>query len=257
MTAPTQAARPWAPLAALALVLLLAGPRPTLFAAEPPPGGEAGINLTLRDTPLRSALALLFQQTGLQHAVESAVPNIPVTLNLRDAPFPTALRVITRLAGVTVRKDGEVTVIGLRRPAPVVESAAATEPVPPIPADRSREVVEKIPVQYGSAVILGYILGNSPSVPTEEQLGFGNGAAGSFGGQNGFGSGTGFGNGAGGFGSFGSPGGFGNLNGGFGNPGGFGSFNGGIGSGFGNPGSGFGNPTAFYGPTIRSGGGRF
>src|SRR5215208_5327107 len=87
--------------------------------AQAAAGSEPKISLTLRDTPLRSALELLFQQSGLQHAVEAAVPNIPVTLNLRDATFATALRVITRLAGVTYRKEGDVYVVGLRQPPPV------------------------------------------------------------------------------------------------------------------------------------------
>jgi hypothetical protein len=232
----------------LALVTLVSGPTLAALAAEAP-SDEPTVSLTLRDTPLRAALELLFQQTGKQHAVESSVPNIPITLNLRDAPFATALRVITRLAGVTYRKDGEITVIGLRPP-PAVESAAAIEVTPPEATERRGETVEKIPVLYGNAAILGYVFGSGGVIPTEEALGLGNGAGG-YGPGNGFGSfgagglGTGIGSGLGSFGPFGGLGSSGGLNGftGFGNTG-----------GIGNPGTGGSNTPGYFGPVIRSGG---
>ena len=40
-------------------------------------------------------------------AVEPAVPNYPITLDIRDVPFNTALRTLLRLApGVAYRKEG-------------------------------------------------------------------------------------------------------------------------------------------------------
>src|SRR5947207_15448412 len=52
------------------------------------------VTLSLRDTPLRTALQMLFEGSGLQHAVEPAVPNYPSTLDLRDVPFSTTLRTL-------------------------------------------------------------------------------------------------------------------------------------------------------------------
>src|SRR6476660_9243097 len=131
----------------LALPLLALGQRPASAQAA---AVEPKISLTLRDTPLRTALELLFQQSGLQHAVEATVPNIPVTVNLRDATFATALRVVTRLAGVTYRKEGDVYVIGLRLP-PAVDYTT-TEAALPEQAQRPTEQTwEKVPIQYNSA----------------------------------------------------------------------------------------------------------
>jgi type II secretory pathway component HofQ len=80
---------------------------------------EAGRHVTLQltDVPLRRALALLFKGTGLQYAVAPDVPNPPITLELRDEEFATALRQIVRLSAVaTYRKEGSVYVIDVRPP---------------------------------------------------------------------------------------------------------------------------------------------
>src|SRR5439155_26929438 len=90
----------------------------------------APITLSLRDTPLRTALETLFTGTGLQHAVEPAVPNYPITLDIRDVPFSTALRTLLRLAPqVTYRKEGDIYVIGMRQPQ--VEQTTAEQEVQP------------------------------------------------------------------------------------------------------------------------------
>jgi hypothetical protein len=192
------------------------------------PGAEPRISLTLRDTPLRSALELLFQQSGVQHAVEAAVPNVPVTLNLRDATFATALRVITRLAGVTYRREGDVYVIGLRQPPPIEPT---TEIAPPEEAAVATEQTwEKIPIQFNHAAVFGYAFGGI-ALPNEIEVqggGLGGGGLG----------GGGFGGGLGGFGGGGFGGGLGGFGGGLG--GGLGGFDGGFGSGFGGFGGGLG-----------------
>jgi hypothetical protein len=214
------------------------------------------ISLTLRDTPLRSAMELLFQQSGQQHAVEAAVPNIPITVNLRDATFATALRVVTRLAGVTYRKEGDVYVIGLRPP-PVVETTTTEAAAPDQPQAPSEPAVEKIPLQSTSAAIFAYLF-NGRVAPGEEQVmgagsglgaGYGGGLSGGLGGLNG-----GFGNGLGA-----GLGGLGGLNGGLGGGalGGLGGLNGTLGGGVGNwsgLGSGsLGNGVYLGGPTFRGG----
>jgi hypothetical protein len=234
--------------------------------AQAAAGSEPKISLTLRDTPLRSALELLFQQSGLQHAVEAAVPNIPVTLNLRDATFATALRVITRLAGVTYRKEGDVYVIGLRQP-PAVETTT-TEIAPPEQAATATEQTwEKIPIQFNSAVIFSLAFGGT-QLPTEVDVqgggGFGGGGFGGGGfGGGGFGGG-GFGGGGFGGGGFGGGGlgGFGGGGFGGGGLGGFGGgfdggFGGGLGGGFGGGGLGGGLGGGFGGGGLGGGSGGF
>jgi len=216
--------------------------------AQPAPpaaqGAEAParISLTLRDTPLRSALQLLFQQTGLQHAVESAVPNAPVTLNLRDATFATALRVVTRLAGVTYRKDGDVYVIGVRQP-PVEPTVREVEP-PAEPSGPAPQSWEKIPIQFGHVNVYGHGLG-IPMLPSELDV-QGGGLGGLGGGLGGYG---GLGSGWGGLGGPGSGlGGLGGLNRGWG---GQNSGLGGLNSGLGGLN---GTGTSYSVPRIRTGG---
>jgi hypothetical protein len=265
---------------ALALPLLALGQAPA--GAQAAAGGQAAagaepkISLTLRDTPLRTALELLFQQSGLQHAVEAAVPNIPVTVNLRDSTFATALRVITRLANVTYRKEGDVYVIGLRQP-PTVEPTT-TEAAPPEQAQTPAEQTwEKIPIQFNHVAVFAYGFGGV-LLPTEDQVQSGGGYGGGLGG---YGGGLGGGNFGGGFGGYGGGlggglGGFGGGLGGFGGGlggglggfgGGLGGFGGGLGGGLGGFGgglggfggglggvSGFGNTGYAGGPGFRSGG---
>jgi hypothetical protein len=269
----TNGRRAWHTMASLALALPLLALGQTPAGAQatgdgPAAGAEPRISLTLRDTPLRTALELLFQQSGQQHAVEAAVPNVPVTVNLRDATFATALRVITRLASVTYRKEGDVYVIGLRQP-PAVETTT-TERTPPETAQTPTEQTsEKIPIQFNHAAIFAYAFGGTV-LPTEDQIqsggggglggGYGGGYGGGLGGSayGGFGGGFGggYGGGIGGLGGFGGGlGGFGGGLGGFG--GGLGGFGGGLG-GYGGGLGGFGGTSGFGGytggPGFRSGG---
>jgi hypothetical protein len=231
-------------LAALVLAVPLLALAQSRAWAEQAAGAGPRISLTLRDTPLRAALELLFEQSGQQHAVEAAVPNVPLTVNLRDAEFTTALRVITRLAGVTYRKERDVYVIGLRLPA-TVEPASLEAAAPAQPETPAAPSVEKIPILANHVAIFAYAF-NGTLLPTEEQVqgggfgglgsgygglagGFGNGLGSGFGGPGGLGSGFGNGGYPGGLGNFGNPSGFGAPGSGFGSVGGPG--NGAVGTG--------------------------
>jgi hypothetical protein len=157
---------------------------------------SAPVTLQLRGTPLRMALETLFQGTGLQHAVEPAVPDYPVTLSIHDVPFSTALRTLLRLVpGVAYRKEGEVYIVGMRPPAPT-PAAIDAEPSEPIETATAEggERVERIPINYLHPAVLAYIL-NGRLVPTEDQLYSGAGGAGGYGsGLNGYGAGSAYGN---------------------------------------------------------------
>jgi hypothetical protein len=85
-------------------------------------GGENGpkISADLRDVPLRQAVRLMLQGTGAQYAIEPNVPEVPVTIFLEDVEIPQALRLLVRVAaaaypGITVRRDENVWVVGMRR----------------------------------------------------------------------------------------------------------------------------------------------
>jgi hypothetical protein len=196
------------------------------------------VSLSLRETPLRTALEMLFDGTGLQHAVEPDVPNAPITLSIREIPFQTALRTLMRLAGnVTYQKDGEIYIVRMRRPVPEPAANAASEIVVGAPATEVVPHWEKVTLNYVHPAVVAVAL-NIPLLPSEVEL--------ALGGAGGYGGGVGgLGNGAyGGLNGGGAPGGF---NGGGLGPGGVGNLSNGPfnGSGLGTMGSGingaFGN----------------
>jgi hypothetical protein len=205
---------------------------------QPPPGGTAGqesaldkpVNINLRDIPLRSALELLFQGTGLNYAVDPNVGNPLLTINLKDQPFRLALRTLVHLAasqvpGLTYTDENGLYLIKIRQAPPPEAEQPATNPDDSQTAEEP--VWEKIPINYTSAQLLTLIFGGM-NIPDESML------AGSM-----MGGGMGGGFGGGGFGG----GGLGGLGGGFGGGGfgggGLGGFGGGLGGG-GFGGGGFG-----------------
>jgi hypothetical protein len=219
----------WLAAGGLAAAILI----PTGSRAALAPGASAAavepaqpVTLHLQDTPLRTALQMLFEGSGQQYAVEPQVSNVPITLDVRDVPFSTALRTLLRLApGTTYRKEGEVTIIGLRQPVPERTGYEIEQPAPPeTVASADPNDTEKIPIKFLHPAILAYIL-NGRLIPTEDQVqpGFG-GPGGYNGGGNGSLNGGGYGYPGGGLGqngNLGFPGGnlngFGQGNGSFGN----------------------------------------
>ncbi|MGV3723072.1 MAG: hypothetical protein ACO1SX_19405 [Actinomycetota bacterium] len=70
--------------------------------AQPAEGVAPRGSLDCRDTPLRSALALLRAQSGLVIKLDESVPNVRVTLTLNDVPYEDILRVLVRQTAVSV-----------------------------------------------------------------------------------------------------------------------------------------------------------
>ena len=190
----------------LAAVLGLALMGAPAQAQEAGAGGEKKVTLNLRDIPLRSAIDLLFQGSGLQYAVEQQVPNVPVTLNVKDLSVDAALRLLIRLSGVqnlTFAKTGMVYEVKIRQPP--MSTGAILEEFPP---EESAEIEdtqwEKIPVQFNNVAVFALAFGGA-MLPTEDQVvSTGLGGGGGFGGLGGGGfgglGGGGFGGGRGGFG---------------------------------------------------------
>ena len=90
------------------------------MAAPSPP--ERRVTLDLHDIPLRAALVKLFEGSGLNFAVEPGVPNVAITLSLRDESVDTGLRriidslstqspsvIAIRQNGLYMIKPGDVT----------------------------------------------------------------------------------------------------------------------------------------------------
>jgi type II secretory pathway component GspD/PulD (secretin) len=61
---------------------------------------EKKVSVDLHNTPLRKAIEKLFEGTGLQYAIEPAVPDVPITLTLKDTPFRDAVSRLVRIANV-------------------------------------------------------------------------------------------------------------------------------------------------------------
>jgi hypothetical protein len=200
------------------------------------PEPNAKITLDLKGVPFRMAVEALFEKTGLQYAVEPAMPNIPLTLSLRDVDFTTALRTVTRLGGGTYRKEGPIYILGPRIAQPPATEPTAETLAPETPAapEAATQTWEKIPVLFNSYAVMAYAFGGQ-ILPTEEQVlagrssGYGDGYGG---GRGGYGGNSLGGLGGGGLGGLGG--------GGYGNLGGYGGGYGGLGGGMGGYGGGMG-----------------
>jgi Bacterial type II/III secretion system short domain len=138
------------------LLLLLTASSSLSFArapALPRDAAQQKVNLDLTEVPLRAAMAQLFEGSGLNYAVEPAVPNVSLTMTANDTPRVEALRRMVRIASVQVPHlvlayDGDIYILRLRRPQPPAE---AEEPPPPQDEMAGDEVEyhwEKIPVNY-------------------------------------------------------------------------------------------------------------
>src|SRR5687767_4883181 len=83
------------------------------------PDAEKKITINLKETPLRTAIDLIFAGTGYQYSIDPNVQNVPITLQLRDISLQQALRTIVRQAatvipGLTQSKDGDLYNIKIR-----------------------------------------------------------------------------------------------------------------------------------------------
>src|SRR5438309_1894860 len=144
------------------------------FRADP----RAMAALPVRDAPAGHALRTRFEGSGMQHAVEPAVPNWPITLDIRDVPFNTALRTLLRLApGVAYRKEGDIYIVGMKQQ-PVEQTTASQEIQPPEEANATPEYqYEKLPLNFSSFQVMAYVL-SGQQVPTEVDIQGGGGGGG-------------------------------------------------------------------------------
>src|SRR5687768_2638928 len=83
------------------------------------PDVEKKVTLNLKDVPLRNAIELLFAGSGLQFSIDPNVPNIPISLQIRDVSLQAALRLVIRQAataapGLTVNREGDIFVVRIR-----------------------------------------------------------------------------------------------------------------------------------------------
>jgi hypothetical protein len=72
------------------------------------------ISLHLERLPLRRAIAFLSHAAGESHRVEPDVPDMPITLSVRDGEFTQVLQSVARIAGLLSERRGETYILRSR-----------------------------------------------------------------------------------------------------------------------------------------------
>ncbi len=178
-------------------------------------GSDKNISINLQDTPVRTAVDMIYREAGLNYAFEGSIGGT-VNVSLTDVPFDQALQVILRSAGLTMRRENNTYMIGPKKD---VETVAQTSQdlVSADDTEITRDTsLEKITINYADVMEIGSIFGS--------QYGGGGGYGGYGGGMmgGGYGGGGRFGGGGYGSGGYGS-GGYGSGGYGSGGYGGYGS----------------------------------
>jgi type II secretory pathway component HofQ len=164
--------------------------------AQPqPPKATDTVNLDLKDTDVRSAIEVLFRNTGKNFTVDQNVQGTIAALSIKDVPFDAALKSLAKSAGLVYRIDGGVYMISKRPDATTATVASApvvdTNPVE-TPTTEPEIRIEKISLNNVSASEILSILGGG----NRNYGGYGlGGNYGMYGGSgNGYGSSYGYGN---------------------------------------------------------------
>ena len=82
-----------------------------LLLAASPLAYANGITLNVRDGQVRDVLASVASLSGKSIVADSSVQGT-ITLNLKDVPFDTALRIITAAKGLSYRLTDDVILVG-------------------------------------------------------------------------------------------------------------------------------------------------
>lgn len=216
----------------IALAVLLTATGGTAVAQTS--GAEKVITISLQDTPVKTAIDMLFREAGLNYAFEGAIAGT-VNVNLTDVPFDQALQVVLRSAGLTMRRENNTYMIGPKKEVQTVATTSedlVTSDNTEIARDTA---LEKIRINFADVNEIGAIFGSQ----------YGGGGMGGYGGggYGGYGGGMmGGGMMGGGMMGGGMMGGYGGgMMGGYGGGmGGYGGGMGGYGGGMGGFGGGFG-----------------
>jgi type II secretory pathway component HofQ len=101
---------------------------PPAYAQAKAADEEKRVSLTLKDTRLRDAVEMLFKGTDFQYTIDPNVPNVPITLSIRDTPILQALRLVVKQAalgapGLISTRENGIIVIKFRK-----RQVSASEP---------------------------------------------------------------------------------------------------------------------------------
>jgi hypothetical protein len=124
------------------------------------------VSARLVGVPLRLALESILAGTAVRYRVEPNVPDVPVTLDLRQQPPAAALRRIFEAAtrqttGIRLDRIREADVIRFTGDpsGPTARPTADTETAPPEEVVESDYTWEKIPVRFQDATVIGLAFG--------------------------------------------------------------------------------------------------
>ena len=193
------------------------------------------IVLDFKDTPVSTALQVLFNGTGMNYVIDSGVTGTVKNMHI-EVPFEAALKALLKSVDppLVYKKEpgGDVYIISVKKPEPPPEFIPEG-PLTPIEdiIESEDTVIEKISLNFLDAYDVKNLIEGKDTRASGQGGGMGGGMMGGGGGFGGGfgGGGGGFGGGGGGFG--GGGGGFGGGGGGFGGGGGGSSWGGGSSGG--------------------------
>jgi type II secretory pathway component HofQ len=132
------------------------------------PGQKIVTRIELLDADLQTAVNMLSRDTGVDIVIEkSDLAYKPVSVNLRDKPLDTVLRLICRSAGASLRLEQGVYIIGPKETALPEKPAKLEEPAelkaePPAKVSRPKQSA-RIKLNYVSVRdVLAYLQGKDP-----------------------------------------------------------------------------------------------
>jgi hypothetical protein len=148
----------------ITLVRMRSNVAPPEVASLPQPVRDRKITVTLREAGFRNAVDSLFRGTGVQYGIDAAVPNVPVSLFLKEVPLGQVFRLFLQQAavgapGLTSRRDGDVILI---RMAPVRQ--LPPDPMPDIgaaPEETGQRPWQRIALKFTDVAALADALGGT------------------------------------------------------------------------------------------------
>lgn len=130
------------------------------------------VNLDLKDVDVRAAIEAMFKNTGKNFAIDPNVIGTVPAVSFKDVPFETALRNLTRSAGLVFRVDGDSSIYIISKRPENASGAAGSGgavsgaglvagvnlPAVDTPIE-SETIIEKVPLNYTSASEILAMLG--------------------------------------------------------------------------------------------------
>ncbi|MCE5313521.1 MAG: hypothetical protein ABFD49_01955 [Armatimonadota bacterium] len=141
------------------------------------------ISLDLKNIDVKSAIEAMFRNAGKNFSMDQNVEGIIPLVSFTDVPFDTALKSLTKSAGLVFRIDHDIYLISKKPEVDKAASVYTSSPPPPpeveAPKSSSDVVIDKVPLNYSSPSEILAIMSGSTQYGA---LGNGYGGYGGFGG---------------------------------------------------------------------------